>query len=93
MVRSLILCERCCHRGRFRSRHAAGFPRSLAAAILTPVAVAQPLATSDADGVLARAWKNAQGVIYVGVVNELIAPVANVSDSRVAASDSMQNGW
>jgi hypothetical protein len=57
----------------------------LAGGILSPVAVSQPVATSNADGVLARAFQNDRGEVYVAVVNERLAPVANISLGLVLA--------
>ena len=57
----------------------------LAGGVLSPVAVSQPIATSKTDGVLARAFENARGELYVAVVNERLAPVANISLGVVLA--------
>ena len=58
---------------------------ALAGGVLSPVAVSQPIATSKTDGVLARAFENARGELYVAVVNERLAPVANISLGVVLA--------
>eukprot|EP01052_Picozoa_sp_SAG31_P018445 SAG31_NODE_1307_length_8887_cov_3.767183_2_plen_377_part_00 len=55
----------------------------LADSILSPVGVDQPSAKSSTDGVLARAFENSRGELFVAVVNERLAPVANVSLSVV----------
>eukprot|EP01051_Picozoa_sp_SAG22_P006693 SAG22_NODE_446_length_10427_cov_14.973373_2_plen_348_part_00 len=57
----------------------------LAGGVLSPVVVSQPIATSKTDGVLARAFENARGEVYVAVVNERLAPVANISLGVVLA--------
>ena len=57
----------------------------LAGGILSPVQVIQPLATSNTDGILARAFDNARGEVYVAAVNERLAPVPNISLSVVLA--------
>ena len=61
----------------------------LAGGILSPVAVRQPVAASGADGVLARAFENGRGELFIAVVNERLAPVANISLSVVSADRAL----
>jgi hypothetical protein len=60
----------------------------LAGGILSPVAVSQPVATSGTDGVLARAFENSRGELYIAVVNERLAP-ADISLNVVSADGAL----